>query len=96
MLDSNFVGMIERIVRDRLSASVIDSVDVKSDVDSEGDPILRVTIVFDQTEQGLDQNRVVGLVRHIRSNLEGEGGDRFPLISFIAKNEAAKLKRASA
>jgi hypothetical protein len=97
MSDKNFASVIEGVVRERFSGSVIDLVDVRPDEDSDGDRIFRVTVVFDGANgAGIDPGKVPGLVRLIRSSLEGEAADRFPLVRFISRHDAVKLKLASA
>ena len=44
----------------------------------------------------LDPGKVVGLVRHIRNALTGGAADRFPIINYMSRQDAAKLKRAAA
>ena len=93
MLDSKALSaLVGNIVKRQFSEAVINNVDVKPDVDSDGDAVLRVTIVFETNDKTLDRNKMVGLVRHIRSELAEIELESFPLVSFVAKAEAAKLK----
>lgn len=93
MLDSRTLSeFVGNIVKRQFSEAVIDNVDVKSDVDSDGDAVLRITIVFETSSKTLDRNKMVSLVRHIRSELAEIELESFPLVSFVAKAEASKLK----
>lgn len=97
MLDD---GALERtigqIIRRHLCTTRVLEVDVKRGQDRDGDPVLRITVVFDGEPTARDATRRVGLVRHIRAGLEGENAESFPLLSFVSKREAAKLKLAAA
>lgn len=87
---------IEQIVRQRLSGTRVTQIGVKADYDRDGDPIFRITIVFDSKPTAQDVEKMAGLVGHIRSGLDDANADRFPLVSFISKREASKLKLAAA
>ena len=45
--DKTLSEVVERVVKERFSDAVINSVEIKMDVDSDGDPVLLVTVVFD-------------------------------------------------
>lgn len=72
------------------------SVHVADDVDSDGDPVLRVSIVLNEDEDDLDPKKMLGLVRHLRSRLARHGEERFPLVSFFSRGDYAKMKREAA
>jgi hypothetical protein len=90
---------LEKVVRDllveRFGDAVIGRVSVKPDIDSDGDRVLRVMVVID-SGGALDRKKLVGLVRHLRSRLTEENAYEFPLVSFVSKAEASKLKFATA
>ena len=93
MIDQSLEGIIENVIREWFSDAEINSVSIVPDVDSDGDQILRITVVFDTREKLLDKYKMAGLVRHLRAKLAHADTEVFPLISFIAKKEAAKLRR---
>lgn len=93
MLDSKaLTELIEGVVKRQFSEAVINNVDVRPDVDDDGDAVLRVTVVFETSGETLDPGKMVGLVRHLRPELAENGIESFPLVRFIAKADAAKLK----
>lgn len=94
--DKTLSEVVERVVKERFSDAVINSVEIKMDVDSDGDPVLLVTVVFDANNELLNKNRMVGLVRHLRSELGNVNFDGFPLVSFISRKEAEKLRLETA
>jgi len=81
---------LKGIISKRLTDVKIISVGVERDVDSDGDDVLNVTVVFD-AESDLDAAQVVGLIRHIRPHLHKRGENGFPIISFISEKEAGGL-----
>jgi len=86
--------IIEAVIRERLSSDVVHKVVVTSDEDADGDAVLRVAVVLEGKHSDLDREKMVGLVRHLRSKLE-DSEDRdaqaFPILSFMSKNEAKSL-----
>lgn len=93
MTDSrNVQKVVETVVKERFPDDVIRLVTAVKDVDSDGDPVLRVTVVFDSRHGLLDSDRMAGLVRHLRTRLAGADADLFPVVSYIALEEAAKLR----
>ena len=47
---------------------------VKEAEDADGDPILRIDVVFEAAEGRLDPKKVLGLIRNLRKPLADEGG----------------------
>ena len=90
---SAITEIVSDTVREQISESVVDSVFVESGRDSDGEPVLAVTIVLKKGASP-DKRKMVGLVRHIRSRLIGE--EAFPIVSFVSKQEAKKLRREAA
>ncbi len=86
-------GTIKRVLADRFPDAAIDRVIVKPDVDSDGDAVLRVTVVLASEVARLNSDRLVGIVRHLRSELQGS---EFPMLSFVTRKEAAQLKLEAA
>lgn len=84
---AELLDIIERVVQDELKPAQILDVRVSEDVDHEGDPILRVEIVFEVEGNRLDPARVVGLGRHLREPLQKLQEDRFPLFTFMTRDE---------
>jgi hypothetical protein len=88
--------LIEAVIRERLSSAAIHKVVVTSDEDADGDAVLRVAVILEGKHSDLDRDKVVGLIRHLRSKL-GDSEDHaaahaFPILSFMSKNEAKSLR----
>ena len=81
--------LFQKLISESLPDGRIISVDVLRDVDSDGDDVLNVTVVFD-AKSDLDAATVAGLTRHLRPHLEELGEKSFPFMSFISEKEARK------
>jgi hypothetical protein len=89
---------ISEVVRERFVGDLITSVNVSAAEGSDGDPIFKVFVVFESAsgKDTLDEDKMLGLVRHIMQRLESMNVDEFPLVSFVSKKDAAKLNFATA
>lgn len=85
---------IEKVVRTQFADAEINAVHVTEDLDYDGDPILRVVVVF-ETSVGPDLVKASGLARHIWPAIENSNSDAFPVISFRSKADQARLREAA-
>lgn len=83
----NILNEIRAVVEDQLSPAAVHDIHLERDVDHDGDPILRVTIVVEVPDQGLDPARVRGLIRHLREPLGDFSDVGFPVISLRTPKE---------
>lgn len=95
-MDEALHELFSDIVKDRFPDATIDSVTVEADVDSDGDPILRVTVVFDSEIAGLEARRLASLTRHARPKLREHNDNRFPIFRFLSKRDNDRLAHAAA
>ena len=84
--------IVKGLLSERFPRARIDDVIVRSDVDDDGDKILRIMVVLDANGSSLDRDRLVGFVRHLKPRLAEANSTEFPLLSFVSKKEASKLK----
>lgn len=85
---------IEAVVRERFAGTEIDAVEVKADVDEDGERVLLVKVVHGA--KSLDARKASGLLRHMRPKIADLGEDAFPILSFISKAEPRKAKAEAA
>lgn len=85
--------IVERVVRGRFSAGAVHSVKVSHDVDDDGDRILRIVVFCDKAFDASDERKMLGLVRHVRSELAAVENDEFPMIDFVSGKDSAKIRR---
>lgn len=95
-MDAKLASKVERTIRDRFSDVTIESVRIVEDVDSDGDPILVITVVYEAKGGKLDPHKTAGLVRHLRPQLIESNQRSFPILRFMSRADAARLKSAAA
>lgn len=78
---------IEKVIREDFPDAKLLAVKIKEDEGFDGDPILRITVIF-QTTHGFDPKRAAGIVRRIRPALRENEVDAFPVFSFMSKKDA--------
>ena len=81
--------VVKRVVQEQLAPAQIIGLTVEEAEDADGDPILRIEVIFEVAENRLDPEKVLGLIRHVRKPLTELGADRFPVFSFMTADEAA-------
>lgn len=63
-------------------------VETASEIDFDGDEILRVRIIFEGKPKDLDSELLVGAYRYVSPVMDKFDTDEFPLISFISIADA--------
>ncbi len=80
---------IEEIVKETLSGHFdhirILKIDVQKDVDADGDDVLLINVIFDGSPKDLDAEKLSGLTRYLRPELDKIHESGLPLLSFISK-----------
>lgn len=103
MLNQELRDKVAEIVRETLAERfagefVFDPIRVIPAVDEYGDgdgePYLRIMIVFDGDQKALDARWTSGLIRRIRPKLMKAGVREFPSPSFVKKSEWPRLERS--
>lgn len=79
---------------DFVSLKVID-IDIKKDVDFDGDEVLLINVVFEGKLKEGAGSALSAAVRHVRPQLEKLGENAFPLFSFISDREFKGRKLAA-
>lgn len=91
---------LEDIVRDlleeRFPGTEIIRVVVSADRDSDGDQILRITVVTAAEPRSLDRSQVLGFAGLLKPRLEEAHSDGFPIMSFVSARDAGKLRLEAA
>lgn len=70
----------------------VSDVQVREEVDSDGDEIIHVYVVHDKAPKQADIRRLLGAVRHVRPRLTEVGETAFPLFSFISRDDVGAGK----
>ncbi len=91
----NLENVVTNVLNTLFPGTTIHKVLVKPGVDYDGDEVLRITVILDEGPERLDKDALVGLARHLRSRLAEVDHEEFPIVSFVSRNEAKKLKLES-
>ena len=91
-MDPQLAELVESVVRQRFPDHEIDLVDVRADVDEDGDHVLIVTVTFDPAAGEPDREKVTSLPRYVRHALAVKERPPFPVISFMSKADAEGRK----
>ncbi len=81
--------VLKRVVEEQLSPARIVRLSVEHAEEFDGDPILRISVVFKADDDRFDPEKVLGLKRHLRKSLEEVETDSFPILSYMTEAEAA-------
>ena len=93
MLDNKgLTELADAVIRRQFSDAVVETVAVQPDVDHDGDAILRVTVVVQDGIVRLDPEKVLEVVGQLWFDLGEAGTESFPIVSYMTKADAARLK----
>lgn len=95
-MDARIKSIIDKTVRDRLGEAAIHSVNIIEDVDFDGQPVFRVTVIFEAKRGKLDAEKTSGITRHIRHKLLEIDESKFPFFRFVSTSDAKALTAAAA
>lgn len=84
--------IVEEVLSECFPGTRVHQVLVEPDLDQDGDPVLRITVVLEGAPEDLARDRLVGFVRHLKSRLIKADIEEFPLVSFVSRNEARALR----
>ncbi|WP_421952382.1 hypothetical protein [Pelagibacterium sp.] len=88
MSSKNHLTKIGSVVEEVLKADFhnvkILRVDVREDVDADGDDVLLISVVFEGRPKDLDAKMLSGAVRNVRPRLTDIGERAFPMFSFVS------------
>ncbi|MYG42219.1 MAG: hypothetical protein F4203_03600 [Rhodobacteraceae bacterium] len=74
---------LKKIVQRQLSPATIVDQKSEEDEDEDGDPILRIRVVYEAEQNHLDPMKVASLVWYLREPLSSLPVGRFPILSFM-------------
>lgn len=80
---------VRRVIQDELRDARLVDVSITDEIDHDGDPFLRVEVVFDSENTPLDPQKVKGLGRHLREPMRRLNERRFLVFSFKTAAEQA-------
>jgi hypothetical protein len=89
VIDQTLFSAIHDVIVRELRPARIVRVDVARDLDHDGDPILRIKIVFEAENDRLNPTAVRGLIRNLREALIPLDVNEFPMFNFATVKEDA-------
>jgi len=93
MSEPGEIDQVKKIVRKTFEqdfANVeIDRIITEEDVTFDGDPMIRIDVVYAGSVKDMDASKIPGFFSHVMDALEGAGQKAFPLFSFITKGDYA-------
>ena len=88
-LSDELVAKLREQVEKEMTGLRITEFEARQDRDHDGDPILRLQIVYDEAAGEPNATHISALARHIRSWLDGKLPGTFPVLRFLNAREFA-------
>lgn len=85
---------ILKVVRDRIHSGEVIDVVLNRRVDSDGDPLINIYVIFENKSNNIDAKETIGLSRTVRESLNKIGENSAPILYYVAKAEAGKLSES--
>ncbi len=89
MPQNDLLSAVSDVISQQLAPARVERVSVENDEDHDGDPILRITVVFSVEGGRLDSKKVLGLARHLREPLKRFREEAFPVFTFMTPEESS-------
>ncbi|NPD19635.1 hypothetical protein [Alterinioella nitratireducens] len=89
VLSDDFIAKLREQIEKEMSGIKITDFQAQSDLDHDGDPILRLQIVYDEAEGEPRASRMSALARHIRPWLDTRLPNTFPVFRFLTARDLA-------
>ncbi len=87
----DFDKVLKELIQEQLAPARIIEVTSEEAEGHEGDPIVRIRVVFEAENDRLDPENMVGLARHLRPTLDKLNPDCFPVFSYATPEEIKLL-----
>ena len=81
--------LLKNIVADELKPAKIIRLKSEKAEDHDGDPIMRIRVVYDSDDNRLDPNKTLGLSRVLCNRYRKIFSNRYPVFYFLTKEEDA-------
>jgi hypothetical protein len=90
-MDANLSSRVTEIVKHHLEGADIERVQVAESSDQDGEPVLRVMIVFDDKNGLLDTHKTTSLARILRSKITELTDFSYPILRYVSISDAREL-----
>jgi hypothetical protein len=88
----NIRDLLWPVVERELGGLKIVALNLQRDTDRDGDPVLLITVVFDDRKKDLNPKVISGMVRKVRPTLLDLGESAFPVFTYVGRSELGKIK----
>lgn len=80
-----------KLAHEKIHGSAVLDIVLNRDVDSDGDPILKIYVIFDNKTHEIDAKESIQMRRFVRERFAKIGETSSPVVYYVAKSEAGKL-----
>jgi hypothetical protein len=80
------------VVERELGGPKIVALNIRPELDRDGDPVLFITVVFDDRMKDIHPKALTGMVRKVRPTLLKAGEKSFPVFTYVGRSELGKIK----
>ncbi|MDE2760138.1 MAG: hypothetical protein OXH90_07570 [Paracoccaceae bacterium] len=84
---------LKKIVQEQLEPATIVRLQSEKAEDHDGDPIMRIRVVYEAENNRLDPNKALGLSRILSEKLSKIFTERYPVFYFLTQEEDAIVSR---
>ena len=92
MADENRIrDVVRSVLEERFDNLNVLAINIKPDVDVDGDEIISIRVVFDGKKKRLDPKKTSSILRHLIPKIRESGETGFPTMSFVSKSDLGKL-----
>lgn len=89
----NIRELIEPVIRKHIAPAALVEMEIKEDVDHDGDPVLRILVALNAAKGRPNRKRNLRLTPTLRNLLHARQNERFPILTYMSPEEP-KLEAA--
>ena len=83
--------IISDLVLKQFAQGMVGKITASEDVDSEGDAVIRVMVVYDPEKGAFEPRKLLGLTWAVREALEEVKINSFPIFRFVSQKDSKQL-----
>lgn len=91
-MQENIDEILKKVAQKQLAPARIIDLESERAKDHDGDPILRIRVVYEAKDDRLEPKKVLGLFRCLRQPLREIDADLFPIFTFMSEEEVKTLE----
>ena len=83
----NIRELIEPVIKKHIAPAALVEMEIKEDVDHDGDPVLRILVVLDVAKGRPNRKQFLRLTPTLRNLLHARQNERFPILTYMSPEE---------